>query len=108
MFEVGTQLDLTLPNKEELVRDPKFGRTLGCRDHEMVLLRILRGGNKARSQITILEFRRADFGLFRNLLGRIPWDTVLVQRGVQDRGLIFQDHLIYTQELSISMCRSSS
>lgn len=50
MFEVGSQLDLTLPNKEELVRDLKFGRTLGCMDHEMVLLRILRGGNKARSQ----------------------------------------------------------
>ena len=58
-----------------------MGGSLGCIDHEMVELRILRGGNKANGRITTPNFRRADFGLCRDLLGRIPWETVLESRG---------------------------
>ncbi|PKU33403.1 rna-directed dna polymerase from mobile element jockey-like [Limosa lapponica baueri] len=59
----------------------RLGGSLGCTDHEMVELRILRGGNKANGRITTPNFRRADFSLCRDLLGRIPWETVLESRG---------------------------
>ena len=68
----GTLLDLILTDKEELVGVFKTGGSLGCSDHEMVEFRILRGGRRAKSRITTLGFRRADFSLFRDLLGRIP------------------------------------
>lgn len=42
-------------------------------------LKILTGGKKAK-RITTLDFRRADFGLFRDLLGRVSWKTVLGRR----------------------------
>lgn len=38
---------------------------------------IQREGKQAKSKITTLGFRIAEFDLFRDLLGRVPWDTVL-------------------------------
>ncbi|GAB0177486.1 hypothetical protein GRJ2_000213900 [Grus japonensis] len=69
----GVLLDLVLKNKEGLVEDVKVGGSLGCSDHEMVEFRILHGRSRAISRITTLDFRRANFGLFKDLLGRIPW-----------------------------------
>jgi len=64
----GLLLDLILTNKEGLVEDVKVGGSLGCSDHEMVEFRILRGGSRAISRIKTLDFRRANFGLFKDLL----------------------------------------
>jgi len=50
----------------------------------MVGVRFLSGWNKANSSITHLGFKRADFGLFGDLLGRTPWHNILKQRGVQE------------------------
>ncbi|GAB0184184.1 hypothetical protein GRJ2_000884000 [Grus japonensis] len=70
-------LDLVLTNKAGLVEDLKAGGSLGCSDHDMVEFRILRGRSRPVSRITTLDFRRANFGLFKDLLGRIPWVKVL-------------------------------
>ncbi|GAB0185820.1 hypothetical protein GRJ2_001047300 [Grus japonensis] len=80
----GAMLDLILTNKEGLVGDVKLKGSLGCSDHEIVEFRILRAARRARSKLTTLDFSRADFGLFRDLLGRIPWDKALEGRGAQD------------------------
>lgn len=56
----------------------------------MVEFRILQGGRRAKSRITTLSFRRAGFGLFRDLSGRILWDTVPKRRGVQEELVDFQ------------------
>jgi len=48
---------------------------------------------RACSKLTTLDFRRADFGLFRDLLSRVPCDKALEGRGTQDSWLIFKDHL---------------
>jgi len=65
-------LDLVLTNTEGLVEDVKAGGNLSCSDHEMVEFRILCGGSRAISRITALDFRGANFGLFRDLLGGTP------------------------------------
>ncbi|GAB0193347.1 nucleoside diphosphate kinase 6 [Grus japonensis] len=70
-------LDLVLTNKEGLVGDVKLKGSLGCRDHETVEFKILRAVRRAHSKLTALDFRRADFGLFRDLLGRLPRDKAL-------------------------------
>lgn len=64
----------------------------------MVEFRTTRGGNKANSRITSLDFRSADFDLFGDLLGIIPWDTTLERRWVQESWLIFKDHLLQALE----------
>ncbi|GAB0204868.1 mitochondrial enolase superfamily member 1 [Grus japonensis] len=79
----GAMLDLVLTNKEGLVRNVKLKGSLGCCDHEMVF-KILRAPRRAHSKLATLDFRRADFGLFRDLLGRVPWDKALEGRGAQE------------------------
>ncbi|GAB0203631.1 hypothetical protein GRJ2_002828700 [Grus japonensis] len=94
----GAMLDLVLTNKEGLVGDVKLKGSLGCSSHQMVEFKILRAVRRARSKLTTLDFRRADFGLFRDMLGRIPWDKALERRGAQDSWLIFKGHLLQAQE----------
>ncbi|GAB0189068.1 mitochondrial enolase superfamily member 1 [Grus japonensis] len=103
----GAILDLVLTNKEGLVRNVKLKGSLGCSDHEMVEFRILRAARRARSKLTTLDFRRTDFGLFRDLLGRVPWDKAQEGRGAQESWLVFKDHLLQAQERCIPTKRKS-
>jgi len=48
-------------------------------------------------KLTTLDFRRTDFGLFRDLLDRIPWDKALEGRGTQESWLILKNHLLQAQ-----------
>jgi len=91
----GTLLDLVLTNKEGLVEDVKAGGNLGSSDHEMVNLKILCGGSRVISRIKTLDFRRANFGLFKELLGGIPWVRALEGRGVQACWLLFKHHFLH-------------
>ena len=75
-------LGLVLANKEGLVG--KLNGSLGCSDHEMVEFKILRAARRTHSKLTALDFRRTDFGLTRDLLGRVPWDKSLNGRRSQE------------------------
>ncbi|KAM9653655.1 uncharacterized protein ACIBXB_010484 [Morphnus guianensis] len=97
----GAMLDLILTSKEGLVGNVKLKGSLGYSDHEMVEFKILRAVRRAHSKLANLDFRRADFGLFRDLLGRVPWDTALEGRENQKSQLIFKDHLLQAQEQCI-------
>jgi len=44
------------------------------------------------------KFRRVYFACFRDLLGRIPWDKALEERGAQESWLIFKDQLFQAKE----------
>ncbi|GAB0203892.1 mitochondrial enolase superfamily member 1 [Grus japonensis] len=70
--------------------------------------KILRAARSVHNKLTALDFRRADFGLFRDLLGRIPWDKALEGRGAQDSWLIFKGHLLQAQEPCIPTKGKSS
>ncbi|GAB0199653.1 lysine-specific histone demethylase 1A [Grus japonensis] len=103
----GAMLDLVLTTKEGLVGNVKLKGSLGCNDHEMVEFKILRAARRAHSKLTTLGFRRADFGLFRHLLGRVPWDKALEGGGAQDSWLVFKDPLLQAQEQCIPTKRKS-
>ena len=94
----GALLDLILTNKEGLVEDVKAGGRLSCSDHEMVEFRILRGGSRAISRIKTSNLTRADFALFKELLGAIPWARALEGRGVQEYWLLFKHPFLHAQE----------
>ena len=91
----GVLLDLVLTNKNRLLEDVKVGGSLGCRDHEMVEFRILRGGSRATSKIKTLDLRRANFGLFQCLLRGIPWVRALEGRGIQESWLLYKHHFLH-------------
>jgi len=52
----------------------KIKGSLHFSDLEIVEFMILRGGRRMGSKLTSLDFRRADFGLFQDLLARVPWN----------------------------------
>ena len=68
----GAMLDLIVTNRKGLVWDINTRDTFGLSDHEKVEFKMLEGRNQAKIRITTLFFWRADFGLLRNLLRRIP------------------------------------
>ena len=104
----GVLLDLVVTNTEGLVGDVKAGGSLGCSDHKLVEFRILHGGSRAISSIVTLDFRRANSGLFKDLLGRIPWVRALEGRGVQESWLISKHHFLQAEDWCISKGKKSS
>ncbi|PKU35647.1 glycerol kinase [Limosa lapponica baueri] len=80
----GVLLDLVLTNKEGLVEDIKVGGSLGCSDHDKTEFRIV--GSMCKTTSRTLDFRRANFDLFKKLLGEIPWDRALEGRGLKRAG----------------------
>ena len=69
-----------LTNASELIGDVKTGRSLGCSDHTLVEFTLLRDMGKARSIVRNLNFRKANFQLFKELVSRTPWETALRDR----------------------------
>lgn len=49
----------------------KLRDSLGCSDHGMVEFENLGAAGRAQSKLPALDFRRTDFGHFRDLLGKI-------------------------------------
>ncbi|PKU41149.1 hypothetical protein llap_8554 [Limosa lapponica baueri] len=89
-------LDLVLTNKEGLVGNVKLKGSLGYSDHEMVQFKILRAARRAHSKVATLDFGRADFGLFGDLLSRVPWDKALERRGAHESWLSTSRSIAYT------------
>jgi len=58
----------------------KLTGSLGCSDHEIVEFKILMAVRRGHSKFTTLNLRRADIGLSRDMLGRLPWDKALEGR----------------------------
>ena len=56
---------------------------------------------KIQSGCAARLLRRADFELFRKLLGRVAWEKALEGRGAQESWLVFKDHLLQAQKQCI-------
>ncbi|KAK4825507.1 hypothetical protein QYF61_000020 [Mycteria americana] len=46
------------------------------------------------SRTATLDFWRADFGLFRGLVDRVPWEAVLKGKGVQEGWTFFKKEIL--------------
>jgi len=60
------------------------------------------------SRTTSLNLQRADFGLFRGLVDRVPWEEVLKGKGVQEGWTSFKKEILKAQEQAIPMCQKTS
>jgi len=100
----GASLDLLFTNREGLVGDVVVGDCLGLRNHEMIESSV-RGEVKRRaSKTTTKDFWRADFGLFRMLVERVPWERVLKGKGVQAGWTFFREEVLKAQEQAVPTC----
>ncbi|GAB0176377.1 hypothetical protein GRJ2_000102900 [Grus japonensis] len=94
----GTPLDLLFANREGLVGDVMVGGCLGHSDHEMIEFSVLREVRRRVSSIVTLDFQRVDFGLFRSLVDRVPWEAVLKGKGVQEGWTFFKNEILKAHE----------
>jgi len=65
------------------------GGHLGHSHHEMIEFMIPEEVRRGLSRTAALDFQRADFGLFKRLVGRVPWEAVLKGKGVQEGWTFF-------------------
>ncbi|TRZ06870.1 hypothetical protein HGM15179_020238, partial [Zosterops borbonicus] len=54
-------------------------------DHEIMVFSIFGDISRNINKTVTFDFRRANFGLFRRLLQRVPWEAALENKGVQER-----------------------
>ncbi|KAK4806242.1 LOW QUALITY PROTEIN: hypothetical protein QYF61_013386 [Mycteria americana] len=90
----GAPLDLLFANREGLVGDVMVAGCLGHSDHEMIEFLILGELRRGVSRTAPLDFPRADFGLFRGLVDRVPWEAVLKGKGVQEGWTFFKNDIL--------------
>jgi len=93
-------------NASEFINDIKIWGSLGCRDRALVEFTVLRDMGK-ESIVRTLIFRKAKFQLFKELVNRIPWETVIKDRWAEQSWQIFKDAFHRTQELSVPRCKKS-
>ena len=68
---------------------------------------VLRDMGQAKSKIRMLNFGKASFQLFKELVNKIPWESVLKGKGTEQSWQIFRKAFLRAQELSIPRCRKS-
>jgi len=55
-----------------------------------------------------LDHRRANFGLFKELVGGIPWARTLEGMGIQECWSLFKQHFLHTQDRCIPLRKKFS
>ncbi|KAK4815716.1 hypothetical protein QYF61_006754 [Mycteria americana] len=104
----GAPLDLLFTNRERFVSHVMVGDCLGQSDHEMIEFLIRGEVARGVSRTATLDFRRADFGLFRRLVERVPWEAALMGKGVQEGWTFFKEEVLKAQEWAVPRCRKTS
>ncbi|RMC20237.1 hypothetical protein DUI87_01083 [Hirundo rustica rustica] len=81
----GTMLDLLFANRDGLVGVVVVGGRLGQSDHEIIEFSIFGEIMRNTNKTLTLDLQRADFGLLKRLIQRVPWEAALKNKGVQER-----------------------
>ncbi|KAK4811106.1 hypothetical protein QYF61_016392 [Mycteria americana] len=97
----GAPLDVLFTNREGLVSHVMVGGRLGQSDHKMIEFLIRGEAARGVSRTATLDFRRADFGLFRRLVERVPWEAALKGKGVQEGWTFFKEEVLKAQEQAV-------
>ena len=80
----------------ELIGDNRIGGCLGCSDRTVVKFTLLRYVVQAKRK---LNFRKAKFQLFMELVNKIPWKLVLNNMGVEQRWQVLKETFFRTQDV---------
>ena len=82
VIEGPTKWNAIFTNVNELIGDSSIGGCLGCSDHAMVEF-MPKDMRQVKSKIRMLNFRKANFQLFRELVSKTPWETILMGKGAE-------------------------
>ena len=82
----------------------EVGGHLGHSDHEMIKFSIFGEIRRNINKTLTLDFQRADLGLFRRLVQRVPWEAALKNKRVQERWASFKTEILRAQEQTVPVC----
>ncbi|PKU30141.1 nedd4-binding protein 2-like 2 [Limosa lapponica baueri] len=99
--------DLLVTSASELISDIKTGDSLRSSDRALVEFAVLMDMGQAKSKVGTLDFSKASFQLFKELVNRNPWETVLGDNGAEQSWQIFKDAFHRAQEFSTLRCKKS-
>ena len=91
-------MDLLVTTTSEIIGDVKIGGSLGSH-HALVEFAVLKDMGQVKSKVRILNFSKAKFQLFKQVVNRTPWETVLRDKGEEQSWQIFKDAFHRAQEL---------
>ena len=74
---------------------------LGQSNHEIVEFSILGDVRRVTSKTAILNFQKADFDLFRMLVARILWESLLKGKGVQEAWTLLKMEILKAQKQAV-------
>ncbi|TRZ25108.1 hypothetical protein HGM15179_002011 [Zosterops borbonicus] len=103
-----TMLDLLFTNRDGLVGDVVVGGRLGQSDHEIIEFSIIGEIRRYINRTFTLDFQRADFGLFKRLIQRVPWEEALKNKGLQESWVLFKTEFLKAQEQTVPVCPKTS
>lgn len=98
-------LDPVLTNKEELA-NVKLKGSLSCSDHEAADFKDL-GTVRSLGRACTLDYKRADFGIFKDILSRVPWSRTVEGKAAQKSWMILKSCLLQVQLQCIPTKRKS-
>jgi len=104
----GSSLDLLFTNREGLLGNVVVGGRLGHSNYEMTEFSVSGEVKRGARKTTTMDFRRADFGLFRTLFERVSWERVLKGKGIQEGWRFFNEEVLKAQEQAVPMCRKTN
>lgn len=82
--------------------DIRFGGSPNCSDPALEEFTLLREMGQEKYEVRTLNFKKAKFQLFREIINRITCVTVLRNKGVEQNWQIFKEVFHKEQELAIS------
>ena len=88
-----TQFQLTKLPLSKLLNAVRYHFITWCysSDHKVVEFQIPREVRKESNKVETLDFRIADFSLFKKLVGWIPWETALKGKGAHESWQVCPD-----------------
>lgn len=98
-------LDLVVTNTEEI--KVKMWSSLGCSNHTLVEFVIPINIGLAKTEVRTLDIRRENFSLFKELLDKSSWETLLSDNGTEQSWQHLED-AYQSKKLSIPQSKKSS
>jgi len=100
-------LNPLVTNANELRSDVKIGGILGCSEHALVEVAVLRDVGQTKSKVRTLNFRKKKFQLFKKLVNRTSWETAFGDKRAGQSWPVFRDTFHRVQELLIPRRKKS-
>ena len=82
-------LDFVLCNEPDLIKDLEVNEPLGGSDHNMVRFNLQLERDKGRSEVSVLQLNKGDYGAMREELAKVDWKDTLAGMTVEQKWQVF-------------------